>query len=88
MELGYSRFLNQDMASQFVNVGCGWRILIEVSVFICVCVVDIVADSEKFLRLTSLLIVIGASQKNGSDTDDIVLRKLRNVWACSLKIKN
>ena len=64
------------MPGQFEDDGNCWWVLIQLGLF--VVVVDIVADSEEFL------VVVRASQKNGSHSNNVVARNQIVVWGFTL----
>ena len=76
LELSDSGLFNQNVSGQSVYVWHLRRVLIQLRVFIEV--VDIVANSEEFL------VIVRASEENGSDSDDVTLGDKVWVWGFSL----
>ena len=80
LELGHSRLLGQNVSGKAGNVSLRRRVIIHLLVVILY--INVVTYAHEFL-----VVVEGASQKNGSDSDNVTLRHARDINLVSLKQK-
>ena len=78
LEFGDTGLLGQDVALELRDLGLGWRHLVHLRGV--VLNVHVVTNTQEFL-----VIVVGASQKDSSDTDSVRFRNLSRVGRLSLK---
>lgn len=79
LEFGYSWLFNKNMSRELLNIWNGWWIFNQFWELIRICVVNVIANSEKFL-----VVVIRACQQNGCDTNNIICLKFCYIWRCTL----
>lgn len=83
LELGDARLFDENVAHKLADVGLSGRVFIQLSELVGVRIIHVVADSEELL-----VVVIGAREQDGSDTDNVRLRQLADVGASSLHISS
>lgn len=77
LELCHSRLLSEDVSVESLDDGGGRRVLVQLDVV--VLDVDVVADSQELLA-----VLVGASQKDSGDSNNVGKGKSSVVWSISL----